>query len=152
MRAVPDIGMQVGGCPGGISKLVNGTCNGLNKPYDGNGNTDRSFVVVWLNGGRFGLIGTSVSSPEFAGVLAHLVELKGRLGNVNPYIYSLARAQADGNGPYFHTNIPGFNGIRPSNTNPTYSVSYGVGSPIVVNFLGVPHIAKAGRAQTKSNP
>jgi subtilase family serine protease len=148
-RAVPDVGMQVGGCPGGISKQP---CNGGNDPKNGAGNTDRSFVVVFLNGGRFGLIGTSVSSPEFAGVLAHLVELKGRQGNVNNYLYGLAADQASGKNKYFHINIPGYNGVQNTNLNTSYSLSVGVGTPVVTNRIGAKGVDVMGRAQTKSNP
>ncbi|HEY4114223.1 MAG TPA: protease pro-enzyme activation domain-containing protein, partial [Rhizomicrobium sp.] len=60
MRAVPDIGMQVGGCPGGIAKLHHGVCNGGNDPKNGNGNSQRSAAVVGFGvnqgGGFYGVI------------------------------------------------------------------------------------------------
>src|SRR5262249_36303882 len=90
-RAVPDIGMQVGGCPLGIAALDNGVCDGGPSAINGNGNTDRSAAVeafgVGLGGGFFGVIGTSVSSPELAGAVANLVATQGRQGNLNYYIY-----------------------------------------------------------------
>jgi subtilase family serine protease len=157
MRAVPDIGMQVGGCPGGISKLQNGECEGGDNPNNGNGNSQRSAVVVGFGvgegGGFFGVIGTSVSSPEFAGVVAHLVEQHGRLGNVNNYIYKLAAKQAAGTGKkIFHTNIPGYNGLVDTNLNSTYSLSAGVGTPIVTRFIGQGAAPVAGTPRTPSNP
>ena len=159
-RSVPDIGMQVGGCPGGISVLdkQTGFCNGGDNPNDGNGNTDRSYGVFAIEygqgGGFFGYIGTSLSSPEFAGALALLIEQHGRLGNVNGYLYSVAAKQAAGGGALkaLHTEIPGFNGVIQSNVSPTYSVSTGIGTPIVKALVGAGAAASAGIPQTPSNP
>jgi subtilase family serine protease len=159
-RAVPDIGMQVGGCPGGISQVNKKTnfCDGNNNPNDGNGNTDRSAgvfaIAVGQGGGFFGYIGTSLSSPEFAGVLALLIEQKGRLGNVNEYLYQLAANQAQAGRPaeYLHTEIPGFNGLIQSNISPTYNASTGIGTPIVKELVGVGSALSAGTPQTPSNP
>lgn len=164
-RAVPDIGMQVGGCPYGATDYhakVN-ACFSSN-PADGDGNSQRSSVVVAIGvgqgGGFYGLIGTSVSSPEFAGVLAHLIETNlaanpkanPALGNVNNYIYKLAARQQAGGSQAFHVNIPGYNGVLQTNINPAYSLSTGVGTPIVTSFLGMPKAAAAGDPQTPSNP
>ena len=154
MRDTPDIGMQVGGCPEGATdyNATDNVCNGGNKIYNGYGNTDRSAVAISFGGEFVGVIGTSVSSPEFAGVLALLVEKNGRMGNVNPYIYSLAARQAKGGRRSYHTEIPGYNGVVQSNVSSTYSVSVGVGTPIVASFLGMPTVAKAGTPQSLSNP
>jgi subtilase family serine protease len=156
MRAVPDIGMQVGGCPVGSKDFHHGACNGGNKPENGSGNTQRSSVVVAYGvgkgGGFYAFIGTSVSSPEFAGALAHLVEQKGRMGNVNPHLYQLAAKQATTSHRYFHTNIPGYNGVEQTDLNSTYSLSTGVGTPIVVNMINQPKAPRAGVPQTPSNP
>ena len=55
MRTVPDVGMLVGGCPGGTLA----PCG-----------PNRSSVIIYL-GGRTGfVIGTSVSAPEFASAVA----------------------------------------------------------------------------------
>jgi subtilase family serine protease len=159
-RAVPDIGMQVGGCPGGISILNKKTqfCDGGDNPNNGNGNTDRSYgifaIAVGDGGGFFGFIGTSLSSPSFAGALALLVEQHGRLGNVNPYLYSIAAKQAKEGAvaKYLHTEIPGFNGLIQSNISPTYNVSTGIGTPVVKELVGVGSAAAAGTPQTLSNP
>ena len=159
-RAVPDIGMQVGGCPGGIS-VVNkksNFCDGNNNPNDGDGNTDRSYgifaIAVGDGGGFFGYIGTSLSSPEFASALALLIEQKGRMGNVNGYLYQIAANQAKSGKPatYLHTEIPGFNGIIQSNISATYNASTGIGTPIVKSLVGVPAATAAGTPQTISNP
>jgi subtilase family serine protease len=159
-RAVPDIGMQVGGCPGGISVLNKKTmfCDGNNNPVDGDGNTDRSYgifaIAVGDGGGFFGYIGTSLSSPEFAGALALLIEQNGRMGNVNEYLYQLAAKQAKSGkaATYLHTGIPGFNGLIQSNISATYNVSTGIGTPIVQSVVGVPSATPAGTPQTLSNP
>lgn len=159
-RAVPDIGMQVGGCPFGISVLTKKTkvCDGGDNPKDGDGNTDRSYgifaIAVGDGGGFFGYIGTSLSSPSFAGVLALLVEQHGRLGNVNPYLYSIAAKQAKEGAvaKYLRTEIAGFNGLIQSNISPTYNVSTGIGTPVVKELVGVGSAAAAGTPQTLSNP
>jgi subtilase family serine protease len=159
-RSVPDVGMQVGGCPGGISKVNPKTqfCDGGDNPKDGNGNTDRSAVVVAIQvgqgGGFYGFIGTSVASPQFAGAMALLIEQNGRMGNLNTYLYKHAATQAKNGGvaTYYHTQIPGFNGVIPSVVSPTYSVSTGVGTPIVRNLVGAAKAAPAGVPQTSSNP
>jgi subtilase family serine protease len=159
-RAVPDIGMQVGGCPGGISKLnkKSGFCDGGNNPLDGDGNTDRSYgifaIAVGNGGGFYGYIGTSLSSPSFAGVLALLIEQNGRQGNVNQYLYTLAAEQAKIGKPalYLHTEIPGFNGLIQSNVSATYNVSTGVGTPVVYRLVGAASAHRAGTPQSLSNP
>jgi subtilase family serine protease len=159
-RAVPDIGMQVGGCPGGISVLNKKTmfCDGNNNPNDGDGNTDRSYgifaIAVGDGGGFFGFIGTSLSSPEFAGALALLIEQNGRMGNVNEYLYQIAAKQAKSGkvATYLHTGIPGFNGLIQSNISATYNASTGIGTPIVTSVVGVPSATQAGTPQTLSNP
>jgi subtilase family serine protease len=154
-RAVPDIGMQVGGCPGVISKLTkkNPHCNGLDKAKDGSGNSDRSAVWVYVGGKIDGLIGTSVSSPELLSAVAILVGSRGnRMGNLNEYIYSLAGGQAGGAPAFFHTGIPGYNGVENTLLAPSYSLSTGVGTPIVNSFILQPTAPVAGIPQTSSNP
>lgn len=159
-RAVPDIGMQVGGCPGGISVLSpSGVCNGGDSPKDGFGNTDRSYgiysVGVGYGGGFSGWIGTSLSSPNFAAVLALLIEQKGRQGNVNGFLYKVAAKQASEGAvaKYLHTGIPGFNGVIQSNVSPTYNVSTGIGTPVVFELVDAPGgTAPAGTPRTLSNP
>ena len=156
-RAVPDVGMMVGGCPYGSRDYNPNTnvCNGGNKAYNGAGNTDRSSVAVaygvGVGGGFYAVIGTSVSSPEFAGVVSMLVEQGGRQGNLNPYLYSLAAAGTPANHA-FQRNIPGYNGVQNTDLNDTYGLSVGVGTPIVVRFLGDTGVPVAKTPQTPSNP
>jgi subtilase family serine protease len=159
-RSTPDVGMQVGGCPGGISQLnkKSGFCDGGNNPNDGDGNIDRSYgifaIAVGQGGGLFGYIGTSLSSPSFAGAMALLIEQKGRMGNLNEYLYRLAAAQAKKGkvAEFFRTEIPGYNGLIQSNVSPTYNVSTGVGTPVVKAVVDAAKAASAGTPQTPSNP
>ena len=157
-RATPDIGMQVGGCPGGISVLDStGMCSGGGLKKDGNGNSQRSAVVVSIGagqgGGFYGLIGTSVASPELAGATALLIERNGRMGNLNTYIYQLAAMQAAGKGTVYHTAIPGFNGLVDTAISPTFGLTAGVGTPMVAQFVGAPASTPlSGFPQTPSNP
>ena len=146
-RAVPDIGMHVGGCPGGIS--APGAC-----PVG-----KESFVWVVLNGEYIGLIGTSVSSPEFVGGLGLFIELAGRQGNVNPMLWEQGYAQVDLGGEhatpqaqFFHKNQPGKDGVYFHNTTFGFDFMYGNGSPDVRKPLGIPNLAPAGDPQTPSNP
>ena len=156
-RAVPDVGMQVGGCPYGASDYNphQNVCNGGHNPLNGMGNTQRSSVVVaygvGVGGGFYAVIGTSVSSPEFAGVVSALVEQNGRMGNLNPFLYSLAAAGTTANHA-FQRNIQGFNDVESTDLNTYYSLSVGVGTPIVTRFLGDTGVHVAGTPQTLSNP
>jgi len=145
-RAVPDIGMEVGGCPGGISQPG---C-----PLE-----KESYVNVVLDGQYIGLIGTSVSSPEFTGGLALFVELAGRQGNVNPLLWSQGYTQVDLGGEhatpqaqFFHKNQPGKDGVFFHNTTYGFDFMYGNGSPDVRKLLGITNFAPAGNPQTPSNP
>jgi subtilase family serine protease len=151
-RTLPDIGMQVGGCPSGISL----TC----------GADDSAAVVAYgvnYGGGFYGVIGTSVSSPEFLGALALFEQQLGRhhrQGNVNYYLYAMGALQSlfgGANAPealqFFHRKIPGFdgnyNGGYPSYN---YDYIYGQGSPDVRKLFGLEGYPAAGVPQTPSNP
>jgi subtilase family serine protease len=165
-RTVPDISLQMGGCPGGITANVF-YC----------GEQARSFTEVFIGGSRAGLIGTSSSSPQFAGVVAYMIQLagggsstfvpgtdkpiapKGRLGNINPMLYSLAAKQIAAGGPsapadkqYFHRQIPGFAGDGKARTELPYSTVLGLGTPNIINLLGLQGATPAGNPGTPSNP
>jgi|GEM_PF-369278 subtilase family serine protease len=167
-RTVPDIALQMGGCPGGI--LTNAEAAFCNTQ-------ERSFTLTVIGGELFGLIGTSSSSPQFAGVLAHLIELSGggsgfnvpgpgqpnapigRLGNVNTLIYTLAATQIAAGGPlappnlqYYNRRIQGFTGFWGNDTDLAYSYVLGVGTPNVTNFLGLQGAVVAGNPGTLTNP
>ena len=74
------------------------------------------------------------------------------MGNLNTYIYQLAAQQAKGQDTVYHTSVPGYNGLVNTNLTSTYSLTVGVGTPIVRNLIGQPNVAAAGLPQTKSNP
>jgi subtilase family serine protease len=134
-RTVPDVSMHMGGCPVG-SVLPCGP--------------DRSSDVTALGGGFYLLIGTSASSPEFAGLQAMQDQLLGtRTGNVNYLLYALAAIGSVGNGPIFHNNIPGNNGY-PSSRGYNYVV--GNGTPYGSQYVFDPFGPLAGNPQTPSNP
>jgi subtilase family serine protease len=147
-RAVPDVSLQMGGCPGDADLAVQ---NCLDLP--------RSATLVWVDGELFLLIGTSSSSPEFAGVLALSVGLNGRLGNVNPLIYGLSALQtvaggAHAPGPlqFFHREITGNNNGFTVSPGQAYSEVLGNSTLDVKNFLGLSFAAPAGAPDTPSNP
>jgi subtilase family serine protease len=151
-RTLPDVGMQVGGCPEGLAA----SC----------GADDSAAVVafgVGIGGGFYGVIGTSVSSPEFVGALALFEQKFGkfhRMGNVNYFLYTAGLVQtlfggvnAPSGVQYFHRNIPGFDGYYNAN-DPSYNYNYiyGNGSPDVRKLFGLTGYPAAGIPQTPSNP
>jgi subtilase family serine protease len=141
MRTIPDLSLQMGGCPADIAELPCGP--------------NRSATVLALDGNLYGVIGTSVSAPDFAGVLALTEERFGgrRLGNANTYIYSLAAAQNFGILNVFHQGIPGDNGYYYSQKDvPGYNLVLGNGTLSVRDFMLAPEVPKAGKPQTPSNP
>jgi subtilase family serine protease len=148
-RAVPDVSLMMGGCPGDADLAVQ---NCLLLP--------RSAVIVWIGGEADLLIGTSSSSPELAGVLALAVQLNGgRLGNVNPLIYGLSLVQTAAGGArapkalqYFHRNITGDNNAFTVKPGQAYSEVLGNSTLNVKNFLGLQLAKPAGAPNTPSNP
>ncbi len=148
-RAVPDVSLMMGGCPGDAD-LAKQDCTVL----------PRSAAIVWVGGEPDLLIGTSSSSPEFAGVLALAVELNGgRLGNVNPLIYSLSAVQTlagGANAPkdlqFFHRNISGNNNFYTVKPGQAYSEVLGNSTLDVKNFLVLQGAQPAGAPNTPSNP
>jgi subtilase family serine protease len=151
-RTNPDVGMQVGGCPLGLSA----SC----------GPDDSAAVVAYgvgLGGGFFGVIGTSVSSPEFVGALALFEQQFGkhhRMGNVNYFLYAQGALQSlagGANAPdplqFYHRNIPGFDGFWNGGfPSQNYDYIYGNGSPDVRKLFGLRGYKAAGLPQTPSNP
>ncbi len=151
-RTVPDVGMQVGGCPQSAI-----TCSP----------DDSAAVVAYgvgLGGGYYGVIGTSVASPEFVGALALYEQQFGkknhRLGNVNYYLYALGALQTLTGGTkapaplqFYHRANPGFNGVY-NDDFPSYNYNYvyGNGSPDVRKLFGLTRYPAAGVPQTPGNP
>ncbi len=145
-RTVPDVSMQMGGCP----DIADLPCNGGNTSSDGSGNTDRSYVNVVFNNTWDGVIGTSAAAPEMASAVALLVETQGRQGNLNPYLYTLAHNQAAGGVAAFHQAIPGFNGVVGNTGN--YTFTTGNGTPNVAVMIGLPQAPLAGAPGSATNP
>jgi subtilase family serine protease len=148
-RAVPDVSLMMGGCPSDAD-LTKQNCLVL----------PRSAVLTWIGGELDLLIGTSASAPEFAGVLALAVEVNGgRLGNVNPLIYTLSLTQTAAGGlnapkplQYFHREISGNNNFFTVKPGQAYSEVLGNSTLDVKNFLQLQLAAPAGAPNTHSNP
>jgi subtilase family serine protease len=139
-RTTPDVGMQVGGCPGGIAITPCGT--------------NRSYVLIYLGGTIYGVIGTSVASPEFVGALALYVEkVGGGIGNANYLLYAQGAAQTAGAGMFYNRAIPSFDGAYTNTTpGPNYNYIVGNGTPRVRSLFGMTDLPAAGVPQTPSNP
>jgi subtilase family serine protease len=143
-RTIPDLSLQMGGCPGGTIYFdLHGQCP-----------PDRSFVWEIIGGQQEGVIGTSASSPEFAGLVALKIQSTGaRLGNENFEIYSLAAAQAAGSGnTVYRDQIEGNNGVYKSTLKGGYNMVIGNGTVIGGDFVQGPGLPVAGKPQTPSNP
>ncbi|MCQ8242353.1 S53 family peptidase [Rhizosaccharibacter radicis] len=143
-RALPDIGLQVGGCP----DIASGQCDGTT----GGPNGDRSFLNVVFNGVWDTVIGTSAAAPTMAGATALLVETQGRQGNLNPYLYRAAQLQASGQSSQaaYHQNVPGFNGVVTNSG--IFNLTTGNGTPNLSALFGWPGTALAGAPGTPTNP
>jgi subtilase family serine protease len=131
-RTVPDVAMHMGGCPVGSAQ----PCN-----------PDDSAVLLVVGGGLYGAVGTSASSPEFAGLLAVTEQTLGtRLGNANGYIYALSLV---GGEAVYRQDIPGNNGYP---TSHDYNYVLGNGTPHAAVFAAQPFAPRAGVPWTPSNP
>ena len=117
--------------------------------YDGQGVTD----YLGVTGGLFGVIGTSVSSPEFVGALTLYIEMNGPQGNINPYLYAMSAKQNAGGGVFYHRAIPGFDG-KYTDKFPSGGYDYlvGNGTPDVRALFGMTSLPAAGLPQTATNP
>ncbi len=138
-RAAPDLALHMGGCPFIAVGTPHPTC------------AHKRSADVEALGGRFvGVIGTSASAPQFAGLQAiQDNKLGGRAGNVNFLIYKLAQERTLGNGPIFHNSIPGNNGF-PSREG--YNLVVGNGSVRGAQYALDPFGPFAGVPQTPTNP
>jgi subtilase family serine protease len=147
-RAVPDVSLMMGGCPGDAD-LNAQDCTVL----------PRSAAIVWIGGVPNLLIGTSSASPQMAGVLALDIELQGsRLGDINQQIYKLAALQTSASAKtaslsqFFHRSITGNNNGFTVSPGQAYSTVLGNGTLIVKNFLQLSGAPAAGAPSTPSNP
>ena len=86
-------------------------------------------------GGRRILVGgTSAGTPAWAGVIARLVQQRGRVGWINPRLYALGRAQKAGTGAaVFHDVVNGSNGTFAA--GPGFDLVTGWGSIAGAAFL-----------------
>ena len=131
-RTVPDVAMHMGGCPAGSVQ----PCDPARCP-----------VIVAVGGKLWLVIGTSASSPEFAGLLAVTEQSIGtRLGNANGYIYALSGI---GSEAVYRQDIPGNNGYP---TTHDYNYVLGNGTPHAAVFALKPFAPRAGVPQTPTNP
>lgn len=144
-RTVPDLALHMGGCQPSIS--------GFQLPCG----TNRSSDWEWIGGVRTQVIGTSASSPDIAGLVALMVNLKGgsptgRQGNFNPYIYMTQKA--NGATAFHHARITGSNGGP--NANYTVKVPYdlviGNGTVNARVFMGATKLLPSGTPGSLSNP
>ena len=145
-RTLPDVAMEMGGCP----DLAQAPCNAGNTSQDGSGDAERSSLNIVFDRQPDSVVGTSAAAPEMASAVALLVETQGRQGNLNPYIYTVARQQANGGSTYFHQSIPGFNGTASGNGG--YNLVTGNGTPDVATLIGLSSLPRAGAPQSASNP
>ena len=139
MRATPDVALQMGGCP---SDAV--------QPCGAN----RSYVIETFAGKNYGAVGTSASTPSFAGVVALWEQKLGgvRLGNISQAMYQLAKTQSSaGSLKPFRQAIPGFNGLYTSGVTP-YSMVLGNGTVDIRQLINGASLAAAGNPGTASNP
>ncbi len=143
-RTLPDIGMEVGGCP----DLGAGACDTVGQLAGDTG--ERSSVVVVFQGAPDSVIGTSAAAPEMASAAALMVQTYGRQGNLNPYLYSQAQRQAGGGAAYFHQTVAGDDGVLANSG--TYNFTTGNGTPNVAALLGLSTVALAGAPGTATNP
>lgn len=143
-RTLPDIGMEVGGCPDDGSE----TCDSAGLLPGDTG--ERSAVAIVFAGAPDAVIGSSAAAPELASVAALLVQSQGRQGNLNPYLYTLAQRQAGGGTAYFHQHIPGNDGV--TSVTSAYDRRVGNGTPNVAAMLGLAGGPMAGAPSTATNP
>jgi subtilase family serine protease len=139
-RAMPDIAMHMGGCPEGAVR-----CEAYEESSD----------YVYLGGSIFEVIGTSASTPEFAGLLAvRIAKTHVPLGNANAFIYSLAANNHKNPAySYFRQGIPGNNGVVNVRAGVEgWNQITGVGTPYAEIFTDLGGHPLAGIPQTPTNP
>jgi subtilase family serine protease len=147
-RLIPDISMHMGGCPGDV--LSTARC--LKTLNDAGG---ASADLVGHDGLFYGVIGTSASTPEFAGLLAVLevLDKNDRLGNVNPLLYAVAAP------PYVTQGIEATNGVSADTVKKGtlgYNVITGLGTPVanalIRRITGFTDLIPAGVPESITNP
>jgi pseudomonalisin len=95
--------------------------------------------VVFQGGQPTAIIGTSAAAPSVAGVVALVRQKYGRLGNLNPALYQLGKAQySGGTQKVFHDVTTGNNtvpGVTGYNCGTGYDLVTGLGSLDASAFL-----------------
>jgi subtilase family serine protease len=133
-RSVPDVSMQMG---------------------DARAPQDACTMVVF-NGATNSTCayGTGVSASEFAGLVALRVQSNGgRVGNANVALYELGVVNVNNRYYYFHTGIPGLNGLVTVQSGMVgYSPITGLGTPYGANLIGAGGFPITGDPETPSNP
>jgi len=146
MRMDPDVSMHMGGCPLYINPITG-------QPAAEHCYANDSYDLAVIGGNYYGLIGTSASAPEFAGVIALAGQEEGgvRFGNANVLLYKIASKESTNNA--FHQGIASWNGVVtvPSGQK-GWNPVIGLGTPDVRNLLGIPTAPGAGNPQTSTNP
>ena len=144
-RTVPDLALHMGGCGASFSGFVQ-PC-GANRSHD----------WEYIGGQPSQVIGTSASSPDFAGLVALMVNLNGgsptgRQGNMNPYIYRMAKA--NGTKAFHHAKIVGSNDGPNSSyrVKAPYDLVIGNGTVDAREFMGATSLQASGIPGTASNP
>jgi subtilase family serine protease len=142
MRATPDVSMHMGGCPSDAAQ----PCG-----------TNRSYAIETFAGANYGVVGTSASTPSFAGVVALWEQKLGgvRLGNINQLLYQMAHNQSlPGSLKPFHQAIGGYNGVYAGTTTGStpYSMVLGNGTIDIRQLINGSALAAAGNPGTASNP
>ena len=150
-RTAPDVSMTMGGCPF-YGPGINVECGPLNAA--GTSYVRDSYDLAVIGGQLSGLIGTSASAPEFAGLLAVKESVIGsRLGNENEDIYELAKDNTSFSFAFYKQAIHSFNGVYAVGNGKTgYNTTVGNGTPIARSFVFTPFAPIAGDPQTASNP
>jgi len=146
MRMDPDVSMHMGGCPFYINPVTG-------KPAAEHCYGNDSYDIAVIGGDYYGLIGTSASAPDFAGVLAVAGQEEGgvRFGNANVLLYQIAQKESTNNA--FHQGISAWNGVvTVAAGTKGWNPIIGLGTPDVRNLLGIPTAPAAGNPQTSTNP
>jgi subtilase family serine protease len=140
-RGVPDIGLQASSRTGALVYL--------SLPPDGNGGlkcpTGTPGVTVNCSTGWYDIGGTSLSCPQWAGLVAIAAQIAGHgLGQINSALYDLASNPATYAADFYDVTV-GNNQADPSvpgyNATPGWDPITGLGTPNAANL--VPDLAAA---------
>jgi subtilase family serine protease len=140
-RGVPDIGLQANSRTGALVYIT--------LPPDGNDGlrcpTATPGVTVPCSTGWYDIGGTSLSAPQWAGLVAIAAQIKGHgLGLINPLLYDLASDPAVYADDFFDVTV-GDNHVAGDSgfysASPGWDATTGLGTPNAANLL--PDLAAA---------